>query len=172
MFQGVEKEKAIVQLQNLSQWCEEKAAESEEAARKYFYEGMAIAYSTIEQKFKGNDDYLQPDFLEQLFDSIKSTQSVRHSDPEICSFCQKSSSEVGVMAAGPGVCICAGCLEFGKEVIQSQEQQEPHSPFSTSIPYRQTCSFCQKSSSEVGALALGPGVSICAGCLEFGKDVI
>lgn len=172
MFQSMEKEKAIVQLQNLNQWCEEKAAESEEAARKHFYEGMAIAYSTIEQKFKGNDDYLQPAFLEQLFDSIKSARSVNHSDPEICSFCQKSSSEVGVMAAGPGVCICSGCLEFGKEVIQSQAQQGIHSSSSAGTPHIKTCSFCQKSSSEVGALALGPGVSICAGCLKFGKDVI
>ena len=35
-----------------------------------------------------------------------------------------------------------------------------------------TCSFCRRSKEEVGELALGPGVSICSHCLEFGAEVI
>ena len=35
-----------------------------------------------------------------------------------------------------------------------------------------TCSFCRRSKEEVGELAMGPGVSICIGCLEFGTEVI
>lgn len=41
-----------------------------------------------------------------------------------------------------------------------------------SIEYTETCSFCRKSKEEVGHLAVGPNVSICSSCLEFGAEVI
>ncbi|WP_100331325.1 ClpX C4-type zinc finger protein [Bacillus xiapuensis] len=34
------------------------------------------------------------------------------------------------------------------------------------------CSFCGRSKEEAGELALGPAVSICESCLQFGKSVI
>ncbi|HEO8418779.1 ClpX C4-type zinc finger protein [Niallia sp. FSL W8-0635] len=40
------------------------------------------------------------------------------------------------------------------------------------IEYTETCSFCRKSREEVGPLAVGPNVSICSSCLEFGAEVI
>lgn len=40
------------------------------------------------------------------------------------------------------------------------------------IEYTETCSFCRKSNEEVGPLAVGPNVSICSSCLEFGAEVI
>ncbi|PER08742.1 ClpX C4-type zinc finger protein [Bacillus cereus] len=36
----------------------------------------------------------------------------------------------------------------------------------------ENCSFCLKNKTEVGELALGPGVSICIECLQFGLEVI
>ncbi|MCM3361871.1 ClpX C4-type zinc finger protein [Niallia sp. HCP3S3_B10] len=42
----------------------------------------------------------------------------------------------------------------------------------SSIEYTETCSFCRKSKEEVGHLAVGPNVSICSSCLEFGAEVI
>ncbi len=36
----------------------------------------------------------------------------------------------------------------------------------------ETCSFCRKNQEQVGKLAIGPGVSICRHCLEFGAELI
>ncbi|WP_400242142.1 ClpX C4-type zinc finger protein [Niallia sp. JL1B1071] len=42
----------------------------------------------------------------------------------------------------------------------------------SSIEYTETCSFCRNSKKKVGSLAVGPNVSICSSCLEFGAKVI
>ncbi|AWI10977.1 MULTISPECIES: ClpX C4-type zinc finger protein [Bacillaceae] len=36
----------------------------------------------------------------------------------------------------------------------------------------ESCSFCRRSKEKVGALAMGPSVSICIECIEFGAEVI
>lgn len=41
-----------------------------------------------------------------------------------------------------------------------------------SIEHSSTCSFCQRNTEEVGELAVGPGVSICKECIEFGGELI
>ncbi|WNS78895.1 ClpX C4-type zinc finger protein [Domibacillus sp. DTU_2020_1001157_1_SI_ALB_TIR_016] len=174
-FQGTEVKATVEGLQMLQQLCEDEAAKSEVPERKSFYEGMALAYSTIEQKVKGHAEYIQPEFIERLFDAmnkVENTPSAKHDYTETCSFCEKSRNEVDALALGPGVSICIECLDFGKEVIESQPQQAVENTPTANTSYTETCSFCQKSISEVGVLAVGPGVSICAGCLEFGKNVI
>ncbi|QTL52393.1 ClpX C4-type zinc finger protein [Priestia aryabhattai] len=35
----------------------------------------------------------------------------------------------------------------------------------------ENCSFCRRGKSEVGNLIMGPGVSICYECLQFGEEV-
>jgi ClpX C4-type zinc finger len=43
----------------------------------------------------------------------------------ICSFCQKSTSDVGTMVAGPGVYICDACVTFCVELIGTKAEVMP-----------------------------------------------
>ncbi|WP_050183147.1 ClpX C4-type zinc finger protein [Domibacillus robiginosus] len=165
----------VNELRKLQQQCEEESLKRKSPERKAFYEGMAIAYSTIEQQIKGNTDYVHPEFIEHLFDSMTKLEDlppVEDSYAENCSFCGTNKSEAGALALGPGVSICKKCLEFGKDVIQSYSRQDLKNSSAAHASYMENCSFCQKSSETAGTLTLGPGVSICEGCLEFGKNVI
>ncbi|UQZ35182.1 hypothetical protein C2I18_17625 [Paenibacillus sp. PK3_47] len=56
------------------------------------------------------------------------------------------------------------------ELYSSVEKVSPD--HASSAQHLESCSFCRKSKEEVGALAMGPGVSICSECLEFGAEVI
>ena len=42
-----------------------------------------------------------------------------------CSFCLKPNSEVDTLVAGPGVFICAGCVDLCRQVIEGKPAQVP-----------------------------------------------
>ena len=42
-----------------------------------------------------------------------------------CSFCLKPNTEVETLVAGPGVFICAGCVELCRQVIEAKPAQIP-----------------------------------------------
>jgi len=42
-----------------------------------------------------------------------------------CSFCLKPNSEVETLVAGPGVFICAGCVELCRQVIEAKSAPVP-----------------------------------------------
>lgn len=59
-------------------------------------------------------------------------------------------------------------LENLSALCEGKSQQSEQ----TKTDASETCSFCQRSKEEVGELAMGPGVSICKSCLEFGVEVL
>ncbi|MEW5552181.1 ClpX C4-type zinc finger protein [Peribacillus frigoritolerans] len=120
-FRGAKIEDVILELEKLSQLCEVKTKDSQQLERQRFYEGMAIAYTTIALKLKGEFDYIEPKVIDELYNAVEknhdSTIHPKHVDT--CSFCRRSKEEVGELAVGPGVSICRECLKFGEEVIKS-----------------------------------------------------
>lgn len=127
-FRGAKIEDLLMELEKLSSLCEEKSKSSEQLERQRFYEGMAVAYTTIAVKLKGDFDYIEPKVIDELYSSLEKTsmpnsQAKQH-QPEVCSFCHRSREEVGELALGPGVAICSECLEFGSEVIKAQTSSE------------------------------------------------
>jgi hypothetical protein len=121
-FHEAKIEDIILELEKLSQLCEEKITKSEQLERQRFYEGMAIAYTTIALKLKGGFDYIEPSVIDHLYNAVKKTETnrpINTNHVEICSFCRRSKDEVGKLAIGPGVSICGECLKFGEEVINS-----------------------------------------------------
>ena len=123
-FRGAKIEDVILELEKLSSLCEEKSKGCEQLERQRFYEGMAIAYTTIAVKLKGDFDYIEPKVIDELYNSLEKTSNYKNiiTTEQItsCSFCRKSKEEVGELAMGPGVSICSNCLEFGAEVIKSR----------------------------------------------------
>ena len=122
-FRGAKIEDVILELEKLSLVCEEKSKGSEQLERHRFYEGMAIAYTTIAVKLKGDFDYIEPKVIDELYNALEETSnpsSINNTENiTTCSFCRRSKEEVGELAMGPGVSICIECLEFGTEVIKS-----------------------------------------------------
>lgn len=122
-FRGAKIEDTILELEKLSSLCDEKSKSSEVLERQRFYEGMAIAYTTIAVKLKGDFDYIEPEVIDELYNAIEKTSSSNNLNYSVhhdtCSFCRRSKQEVGDLAMGPGVSICKECLEFGSEVIKS-----------------------------------------------------
>jgi hypothetical protein len=124
-FRGAKIEDIIIELEKLSQLCEQKINTSDQLERQRFYEGMAIAYTTVVLKLKGEFDYIDPQVIDHLYNGVvktgtKLTAETSHVD--ICSFCGRGKDEVGKLALGPGVSICGDCLKFGEEVIKSQSE--------------------------------------------------
>ena len=125
-FRGAKIEDVILELEKLSLLCEEKSQSSKQLERQRFYEGMAIAYTTIAVKLKGGFGYIEPKVIDELYNSLEKTSNSQKSQNIItteqittCSFCRRSKEEIGELAMGPGVSICSNCLEFGTEVIKS-----------------------------------------------------
>lgn len=84
---------------------------------------MAIAYTTVALKLKGEFDYIESTVIDELYSAVENTlhpKNIRKTEHvDVCSFCRRSKEEVGELAMGPGVSICRECLQFGTEVIQS-----------------------------------------------------
>ncbi|MGP7817316.1 ClpX C4-type zinc finger protein [Niallia sp. 01092] len=123
-FRGAKIEDTILELEKLSQLCEEKIKNSQQIERQRFYEGMAIAYTTITLRLKGEFDYIEPKVINELYNAVekepKNTVDTEYIDA--CSFCRRSKEEIGELAIGPGVSICSECLTFGEEVIKSHKK--------------------------------------------------
>jgi len=127
-FRGAKIDDVILELEKLSSLCEEKSQICNQLESQRFHEGMAIAYKTIAIKLKGDFDYIDPKVIDELYNALErnslpndnnNTSNNNKARLEICSFCSKSKEEVGMLAMGPGVSICSGCLEFGTEVINA-----------------------------------------------------
>lgn len=126
-FRGAKIEDVILELEKLSSLCEEKSNDSDQLERQRFYEGMAIAYTTIAVKLKGDFDYIEPEVIDELYNALEKTSNPNNVNINVesvstCSFCRRSKEEVGELAMGPGVSICIECLDFGAEVIKSHSK--------------------------------------------------
>ena len=126
-FRGAKVEDVIRELEKLISLCEEKSNSSKQLERQRFYEGMAIAYTTIAVKLKGDFDYIEPKVIDELYNALETTSNpnnISHTEHvTTCSFCRRGKQEIGELALGPGVSICRECLEFGSEVIQAHSRE-------------------------------------------------
>ncbi|RAL25635.1 ClpX C4-type zinc finger protein [Thermoflavimicrobium daqui] len=126
-FRGAKIEDIIIELQKLSQLCEEKINKYESLERQRFYEGMSIAYMTISLKLKEEFDYNESDseVIEQLYIAVENNKNNKNNAAttlnhiETCSFCGRHKDEVGELALGPTASICINCLKFGEKVIKA-----------------------------------------------------
>jgi len=115
-----------LELEKLISLCEEKSKSSDQLERQRFYEGMAIAYTTIAVKLKGEFDYIEPQVIDELYNALEKPSdpsSIKTEHVATCSFCRRSKEDVGELAMGPGVSICIECLEFGTKVISSNSTE-------------------------------------------------
>lgn len=119
---GAKIDALISELEKLSSLCEEKSEGSDQLERQRFYEGMAIAYTTIAVTLKEDLDDIEITVIDDLYNAVQKTLNPNNikkiDDIETCSFCRKNKEEVGKLAIGPGVSICRNCLEFGAELIK------------------------------------------------------
>jgi hypothetical protein len=131
-FRGAKIEDLIRDLEALTKESEEAIKKTEDVGRQRFFEGMAIAYTTISLKLKGAFDYMGPGLADEFYKAAvrmdikkelaRQVQSMDH--VRQCSFCGKEESEAGPLAPGPGVAICGSCLEFGKQVLAAGQQHD------------------------------------------------
>ncbi len=59
---------------------------------------------------------------------MTASEEMAAAEPEaviICSFCQKPTSDVGTMVAGPGVFICDECVALCVELIETKQAIKP-----------------------------------------------
>lgn len=109
-FRDAKIEDVILELEKLSSLCEEKSKSSDPLERQRFYEGMAIAYTTIAAKLKGDFDYIESKVIDELYNALEKTlnpNSINNTEHvTTCSFCRRSKEQVGELAIGPGVSIC------------------------------------------------------------------
>ncbi|GII28974.1 ClpX C4-type zinc finger protein [Planotetraspora mira] len=91
-----------------------------------------------------------------------------------CGFCGAGKTEVTRLVAGPGVFICDGCVSIACRVVEEAGRPDAsHAHLElVALPSALSCSFCDKSATEVSALVTGGGVRICEGCARFCDEII
>jgi hypothetical protein len=87
----------------------------------------------------------------------------------ICTWCNRPSSEVEKLVAGPNVYICDRCLDAATDAL--------HDVWGTSdtlhrVPEgaRDRCSFCGKKPRGERAVVAGPAANICSDCARICRD--
>ncbi|CAM4429707.1 ClpX C4-type zinc finger protein [Paenibacillus tarimensis] len=124
-FRGAKIEDVILELEKLTELCEDKRKACDTVDQQRFYEGMSIAYTTVSLKLKGEFDYIEPKVIDELYNAAVSQTGSGHTGSDstaytaVCSFCRKDKQEVGELAIGPGVSICRECLSFSEAVLQA-----------------------------------------------------
>jgi len=86
-----------------------------------------------------------------------------------CTWCDRPSTDVSKLVAGPNVYICDACLELTSAAL--------HDAWGTSDTLRRVpdgakdrCSFCNKRSHGDRALVTGPAANICSECMRICRD--
>lgn len=101
---------------------------------------------------------------------------LRFRPPLSCSFCGRNQKQTKKFIAGPGVCICDGCVGRVHTVLAAAG-----TTVSTSIATIQMvgdenpdepCSFCGKRRLQVGAMAIATAARICNECLELCDEIV
>lgn len=104
-----------------------EAEQSEEEARRRFYEGMAVAAKLVALRWEGKCAYIDDDLVDNVYEAIavfslekleeELTDETQTDSNERCSFCLKEKPR---LAQGPLAAICDDCLQFGLQVIAKQ----------------------------------------------------
>lgn len=87
-------------------------------------------------------------------------------DPERCSSCDRSETEVGKLIAGHGAFICDACVQL---CLAALNRLRPRPPANAQIP---ECGFCGRSAREVAAMHAGSSAQICGDCLETSVETL
>lgn len=100
-----------------------------------------------------------------------------------CSFCGQPQRKTRKLVAGPGIYICAKCVETAESVIRTGQATETALGPLQSVPGDMThrrCGFCGKRRRQVTGLAAGAGfpaakpagdTAICAECLILCREI-
>jgi len=114
-----------------------------------------------QERCGGDDDPLGPIFSSLETATSRFRDQLRRGKPServACSFCSASVDAEGVdtLVAGPGVFICNGCVEAGREALSNGQGTSGR------------CSFCANSAASAFALR---EATICADCIEVCLDI-
>lgn len=114
----------------LEQFADDLAAEaeqSEEEARRRFYEGMAVAAKLVALRWEGKCTYIDGDLIDNVYEALvvfslekleeELTLETQADSSSRCSFCLKEKPR---LAKGPLAAICDDCLQFGLQAIAKQ----------------------------------------------------
>jgi hypothetical protein len=88
----------------------------------------------------------------------------------VCSWCERSPSEVSKLIAGPKVYICDSCVDAAERAVRGTVT----GPSNISVvggTSRQRCSFCRKRGTESRSLVIGPA-NVCTECLVVCRDIL
>jgi ClpX C4-type zinc finger len=89
--------------------------------------------------------------------------STPQTPPIACSFCGGGQPAAGQLIAGPGVCICDGC-------VRAARSSEPGTAgWSVAT---QACVFCGSSPGPSCHVVARSGARICTGCLELCEEIL
>jgi hypothetical protein len=88
----------------------------------------------------------------------------------ICTWCDKPSSEVSKLIAGPAVFICDACITAAEAALSGGKKGgaalKPAERGS-----RSRCSFCRKKADEKRAMVVGPA-NVCSECLGICRQIL
>jgi hypothetical protein len=91
-----------------------------------------------------------------------------------CSFCGRTRQQVRKLVAGPGVCICDGCVATAASVLAADGDATAAAAAMvklTSHAGGQRCSFCGKPFHRVAGLAAAGDARICVECVELCQEI-
>jgi ClpX C4-type zinc finger len=92
----------------------------------------------------------------------------------LCSFCGRNEVAVGRLVAGPGVFICAPCVDLAVEAGTSGESVADGrirlTPLPTGAP--DPCRFCGKTSSLVAYVVARADARACSECLVLCREIL
>lgn len=105
-----------------------------------------------------------------------------------CTFCGRAQDAVTKLVAGPGVCICDGCVSAAAAVIATGGASGTSTATIQTVPAAtrgRRCSFCTRRRHQVTAMAVVPGTAgdpgtrkvagdaaVCGECLQLCGEIL
>lgn len=86
----------------------------------------------------------------------------------VCTWCDRPSSEVSKLIAGPNVFICESCIEAAERAMRGLA--------GTGLKRAQgrtgRCSFCRRRGGRQRAIVLGAAAHVCGDCLRICREIL
>ena len=95
------------------------------------------------------------------------TRTVRRD--AICTFCDRPSTDVSKLIAGPNVYICDACVGAAEGVLRGGAAARVTA---ASVTSKQRCSFCSKRVTDRRPVASGSVASICSECVRICREIL
>ena len=87
----------------------------------------------------------------------------------VCTFCDRSPSEVAKLIAGPNVYICDACVARAEAAVTGSKKR---GPMVLSRSMARLCSFCRRRRSAERPLVEGNGARVCGECLRVCREML